>query len=545
MPKGPSVLRKLSALLAASALIATLGACATQETATESTITFAIEGANLSSGHMDIHSSQLDVASLVLRNAFDSLVAQDASGAFVPWLAKSWTISDDELTYTFQLRDDVTFHDGEPFNAEAVQANFDHVIAPETASAQAASLIGYAEEGGYYVGTEVLSEYEVAVNFSQPYAPFLQGLSLPQLGFYSPQVLEQSAADLKAGGPGITVGTGPFVLSEYTPDQELVFTANPDYNWAPEDSDHQGQAASDRLVIRILPETASRVGAITSGDADVAADFTPDMAAQVGEGVQTYAIEMPGVPYSLYINEADGVFADERVREAFSIGFDAEPAIESIYLGQFSRAWSILGPTTPNSYDSSLEGSWPYDADRANELLDAAGWIERDAEGYRTKEGERLSARWIAYTPVPDDRASLANFIQSDLKDIGFELVREILEPAQYMEFYGPRNFDVTDWAFSSPDADVLRSHLQTGGFQTVSTVTKPEVDAWLSEAVATSAPASRETLYQQIQQWNAEENLIVPLYVPSEITVAREGVSGLTFDLYGRASFYGATVTE
>jgi peptide/nickel transport system substrate-binding protein len=113
------------------------------------------------------------------------------------------------------------------------------------------------------------------------------------------------------------------------------------------------------------------------------------------------------------------------------------------------------------------------------------------------------------------------------------------------MEFYGPRNFDVTDWAFSSPDADVLRSHLQTGGFQTVSTVTKPEVDAWLSEAVATSAPASRETLYQQIQQWNAEENLIVPLYVPSEITVAREGVSGLTFDLYGRASFYGATVTE
>jgi len=552
MPRRTSLTRKISSIGAVIALAATLGACATDEAPAESTsseapaestISFAIEGANLSSGHMDIHSSQLDVASLVLRNAFDSLVAQDASGAFVPWLASSWTISEDELEYVFQLREDVTFHDGEPFNAEAVKANFDHVVSPETASAQAASLMGYAEDGGYYVGTEVLGEFEVAVTFSQPYAPFLQGLSLPQLGFYSPLVLKENAADLKAGGPGITVGTGPFVLSEYTPDQQLVFVANPDYDWAPTGSTHQGRAASDRLIISIVPETASRVGAISTGEADVAADFTPDMAAQVGADAQTFSIEMPGVPYSLYINEAVGVFADVRVREAFSLGFDAEPAISSIYQGQFSRAWSILGPTTPNSYDASLEGSWPYNPDKANELLDSAGWTARDSEGYRTKNGERLSARWIAYTPVPDDRASLANFIQSDLKEIGFELVREVLEPAQYMEFYGPRNFDLTDWAFSSPDADVLRSHLQTGGFQTVSSVTKPEVDQWLSDAVATSSPAAREALYQQIQQWNAEQVLIVPLYVPSEITVAGPGVTGLIFDLYGRASFYGATV--
>jgi peptide/nickel transport system substrate-binding protein len=542
MPQKLSALKKLASIAAAGALVASLGACAPQEVDASSTITFAIEGANLSSGHMDIHSSQLDVASLVLRNAFDSLVAQDSTGAFVPWLAESWTISEDELQYVFQLRDDVTFHDGEPFNAEAVKANFDHVVAPETASAQAASLIGFAEEGGYYLGTEVVSEYEVAVNFSQPYAPFLQGLSLPQLGFYSPLVLETNAADLKAGGPGITVGTGPFVLSEYVPDQELVFTANPDYDWPPADSTHQGRAASDTLIIRILPETASRVGAINSGDVDVAADFTPDMAAQVDVPAQTYSIEMPGIPYSLYINEADGVFSDVRVRQAFSIGFDVEPAVESIYLGQFSRAWSILGPTTPNSYDPSLEGSWPFDQDKAGQLLDAAGWTERDAEGYRTKGGVRLSARWIAYTPVPDDRATLANFIQQDLKDIGFELIREVLEPAEYMERYGPRNFDLTDWSFSSPDADVLRSHLQTGGFQTVSAVTKPEVDQWLSDAVGTSDPGAREALYQRIQQWNSVENVIVPLVVPSEITVAVDGVSGLTFDLYGRALFYGAT---
>lgn len=540
-----TTLKKSAALGAALALTVTLGACATQAPAQSSTITFAIEGANLSSGHMDIHSSQLDVASLVLRNTFDSLVAQDANGAFVPWLAQSWNISDDGLHYTFQLREDVTFHDGQPFNAEAVKANFDHVVDPETASAQSASLMGYAEEGGYYINTEVLGEFEVAVNFRQPYAPFLQGLSLPQLGFYSPQVLATSADNLKAGGPGITVGTGPFILTEYTPDQELVFTANPDYNWPPQGSAHQGRAASDILVIRILPETASRVGAITRGEVDVATDFTPNMASQLPEDVVVTSVELPGVPYSLYINEGNGVFSDQRVREAFSIGFDTQSAIDSIYEGQFSRAWSILGPTTPNSYDPALEGTWPFNPARANTLLDDAGWVDRDAEGYRVKDGLRLSARWIAYTPVPDDRASLADFIQSDLKKIGFELVREVLEPAQYMESYIPRAFDVTDWSFSSPDADVLRSHLQTGGFQTVSSVTKPEVDAWLDSAVATTDPVARKTLYTTIQQWNRDEVLIVPLFVPSEITAISSAVEGLTFDLYGRALFYGASVSE
>ncbi|WP_157156433.1 ABC transporter substrate-binding protein [Diaminobutyricimonas sp. LJ205] len=530
----------LAAVATASLLLA---GCATTGASDESTITFGIEGANLSDGHMDIHSTQLDVSSLVLRNTFDSLVAQNPDGSFAPWLAESWEISDDGLQYTFTLREDVTFHDGEPFNAEAVKANFDHVVADETASAQAASLIGYAKEGGYYVDTEVVDEFTVRVNFSQPYAPFLQGVSLPQLGFYSPKVLDEAQDELRAGGPDVTVGTGPFILTEFTPAQELVFEANPDYNWAPEGSEHQGKAASDRLVIRILPEQSTRAGALTSGEVDVIADVTPTMAGQIGDGFETTSVELPGIPYSLYINEANGVFADQKVREAFRIGFDLDAAIENIYGGQFDRAWSVLAPTTPNSYDASLEESWPFDAEKANQLLDEAGWTERDAEGYRVKDGQRLSAQWIAWTPVPDDKAALGDVIQSDLREIGFEIVREALEPAQYNELYGPRTFDITDWGFSSPDADVLRSHLHTGGFQTVSTVTKPELDAKLDAAVSTSDPAEREALYQEIQQWNNEQVLIVPLYVPSEITAANEKVSGLTFDLYGRASFYGATV--
>ncbi|MBG9885584.1 peptide ABC transporter substrate-binding protein, partial [Bacillus toyonensis] len=130
--------------------------------------------------------------------------------------------------------------------------------------------------------------------------------------------------------------------------------------------------------------------------------------------------EEPGLPYSLLLNEKHGVFADQRVREAFSRAVDVEAAVEKIFFGQFPRAWSILGPTTPG-YDASLEGTWSFDRKRADALLDEAGWTQRDADGIRTKDGKRLSARWIAWTPVPDDRAALANAIQSDLKAVGFE----------------------------------------------------------------------------------------------------------------------------
>jgi len=536
----PRSLRLTAALIATTALLAGCAAPGPAAPVAQD-LTFAIEGANLSAGHMDPHSSQLDVSALVGRNVLDSLVAQDLDGSFVPWLAKSWEISDDQLTYTFTLRDDVTFTDGEKFDAAAVKANFDHITAESTASAHAAAMLG---AGAAYKDTTVVDDYTVAVNFTTPYAPFLQAASTSLLGFYSPKVLESSADKLKTGGPDVTVGTGPFILESYTPDQELVYTANPDYNWAPENAAHTGPSEIENLTIRILPESSVRTGALTSDEVQVATNLTPSTISQVGDDFTVKSAEYPGIPYSIHINESYGVFADPLVRQAFSIGFDIDSAVDSIFFGQFKRAWSVLGPTTPNSYDPSLEGTWEYDADKANALLDEAGWTERDSEGYRTKDGERLSARWIAYTPIPDDRAALADVVQSDLKKIGFEIKREALEPAAYNEQYGPRTYDLTDWSFANVDADALRAHFHTGGFQNASTVSDPELDALLDDAVSTSDESVRTTLYQEVQQWNAANNLMVPIYVPSLLTGYSNTVKGLEWDLYGRPLFYGASIS-
>lgn len=525
----------LAALAAASALVLSSCAASDDPASGGGEVVWAIEGANLSNGHMDPQTSQLDVSGMVQRAVLDSLVFQESDGSFSPWLATEWEVSDDGTVYTFTLREDVTFHDGERFDAAAVKANFDRIADPATESAQAASMLG----GDFYAGTEVVDDFTVEVRFTQPYAPFLQAASTALLGFYSPAVLAESADLLKAGGPGVTVGTGPFELTEYTAEQELVYTRNADYAWGPNGA---GAAAFETLRVQLLPEASVRVGIVSGGEVDLASNIPPNLVSELAEGITVESLEYPGLPYSLYLNEDYGVFADERVRQAFARAIDVDAAVEEIYFGQFPRAWSILGSTTPG-YEPAVEGTWAFDADAAAALLDEAGWTERDTEGYRVKDGERLSARWIAWTPVPDDRAALGNAIQSDLKAVGFELIREVLEPGAYNEQYGPKTFDLTDWGFSGVDADLLRNHLHTDGFQNASQVSDPEIDALLEEAASTASVDARNDLYRQLQRWNAEYTAIVPLYSPALITAVGDGVDGLAFDLYGRPLFYEVTV--
>lgn len=538
---------RLTALaLGAALLLGTAGCAAEPAPVTGGTLTWAIEGGNLANGHLDPHSSQLDVSAYVQRNVFDSLVALGPDGAFHPWLATSWTVSDDGLEYVFQLRDDVTFHDGERFDAAAAVKNFEHIFAPGTASAQAASALG----GDTFAGAEATGEFELTLRTSAPYGPLLTNLSTAFAGFYSPKVLAEKTQDqLRAGGPGISVGTGPFVLSAYTPNQQLVFTRNEAYRWAPEGAANQGPAYLDRLVVRIIPEESGRAGAIAADEAQVAVNLTPNGIAQAGPEAVVQRTASPGLPYSAILNWRHGVFADQKVRQAFALGIDLDAAVAGAFQGAYDRAWSILSPSTPNAYDASLEGSRPHDAAAANALLDEAGWTARDEEGYRVKDGRRLSAEWLSWQPYPDERQALVDFLAADLKDLGFELVHEAVEGATYQSRYYTEaagfvlDFDITDWGFAYLDGDILRNHLHSAGYQNATTVADPALDALLDQAAASADPATRAGLYAQVQQWNAEQLAIVPLYLPQFAVASTAEVRGLAYDAFGWPLFQGASL--
>ncbi|KAB1653606.1 ABC transporter substrate-binding protein [Pseudoclavibacter chungangensis] len=564
-PGGPNRrTRRRGLAVVATALAIALGASACTSTGADGagsgepvdggTLSFAI--ASDLEGLLDPHSSQFDATSTALRNVFDSLVAVTPDGEVHPWLASSWTISEDGLEYVFQLRDDVTFHDGEPFDAAAAVANFDHIFAPETASAKIASDLG----GDRFAGAEATGDHELTIRLSEPFAPLLSALSTTYAGMYSPAALAGHSQDeLRAGGAGITVGSGPFSVADLLVGQELALTKNPDYAWPSDISANPGAAHLDGVTIRFIPEEAGRVGAVQSGETLVATDLTPKALEQIGrDAVTTQLTTAPGLPWSAILNwdrnalhpeSGPGVFADVRVRQAFQLGIDLDAAVQAAFGGGLERPWSILSPTTPNAYDPAVEGTWAHDPARAEALLDEAGWTERDAEGYRVKDGQRLHIDWLKWIDGNEDKVALVNFLIEDLKQIGIELVYE--ETDAYADRWrvdgvNVYDWDITDWSFSSISADgALRSHLSTEGFQNASRVADPEIDRLLDEAVATTDPAEQAAIYAKIQEWNVQNVAIVPLFPLQTAVVMAPSVQGVQFDSFGRPDFQGAWITS
>src|SRR5205085_1265237 len=146
----------------------------------------------------------------------------------------------------------------------------------------------------------------VRINLSQPFAPLLQSLSTAYLGFYPPNILKSDVAKLAAGGPDITVGTGPFKLTGYVAGQQLTFTKNPDYQWGPANATHTGPAHPDKLIYRILPENAVRAGALTSGEVDVAENVSPtDLGGlRSNPSIKVTETDAPGLPYVIFLNHS-------------------------------------------------------------------------------------------------------------------------------------------------------------------------------------------------------------------------------------------------
>ncbi len=190
----------------------------------------------------------------------DPLVWQKEPGVYTPGLATEWSVNEDATEYRFKLREDVKFHDGTPFNAEAVKFTFDRIVNPDTKAQSAFSNIGPYKE------TEIVNDYEVIVRFNTGYAPFLDSLSGATLVPVSP------TAQQRVGNEnwGITefVGTGPFKFESMVLNQEVVMVRNPDYNWGPEWMGQTGPANVDKLIYKFIEEPATRTAALETGEID-------------------------------------------------------------------------------------------------------------------------------------------------------------------------------------------------------------------------------------------------------------------------------------
>ncbi|WP_261566745.1 ABC transporter substrate-binding protein [Frankia gtarii] len=475
----------------------------------------------------DLHVSVSTLSALTLRAVYDSLVNLRTDGTVEPWLAKSWKVSDDGLSYTFVLRDDVTFHDGTPFNAQAVKANLDHVVAPATKSRNARTLLGP------YQRTEVVDDHTVVVRLGSAYSPLLNGLASAYLGFHSPAVLRAHAADIASGGKAV-VSTGPFEFTQLTPGQRAVFTRRKGYRWAPKSLRDQGEAYLDQYTVEFLTDDATRIGALTSGQLDVADQVPATRLAQLrGQaGITLISRDQVGAPFTYALNTTKPPFNERDVRLAVQAGVDVRSITKGLFLGAYNNGWSALSSSTPG-YTRSVENTWKYDKNRAIGLLQKAGYTATDGAGYRTRNGQRLSAT-LAYAAefTTEEQKNYHTALKDALKQIGIELVLRPLDTAGIVQALGSGDYNVGAGAATATDASILRtlfysSKLPADGGANVTRIKDAEIDGWLDEALRTQDPATQNALYAKVQRKVIAEAFILPTFIGKRTYGLRDRVRG------------------
>jgi peptide/nickel transport system substrate-binding protein len=446
----------------------------------------------------------------VVRNAFDSLVAIDYDESIHPWLADSWERSEDGLSYTFKLRRDVKFHDGEPFNAAAVKANFDKITgdkeyAPSTAKSTFQTL----------KSTEVVDEFTVRTVLSEPTANWLNTLASLQGSQISPKSLQNP--NVAAGGVGIA-GTGPFILTEVVEGSELRFKRNEDYNWPSSLASHAGPAYLDELVVKVVSEPNVRAGLLTSGEVDAIAQVAPADIAQF-DGVDGFQFEWKPSnvsPWSLYFNVTGDNSKDVRVRRALREAVDLNPIIDTVLQGSSDRAWSIVGPQSP-FYDAKYENAYGGNVEEANKLLDEAGWTgPRDSEGYRTNAaGQRLTIRLIATEPKPPLSTVLEAYQAEARTNAGIDVDLQFRDEGTVDVVRESNTYEAFPRAVGGVDIGVVLEKIyETGGAINGPKLEDPQVDGWLADGRGALDNDSRKAAYDKVAQFALIDQVTtLPLY--------------------------------
>jgi peptide/nickel transport system substrate-binding protein len=468
-------------------------------------------------------------ARLLVWNSFEALFTHDDKGDYVPWLATGYESAPDGLSYTVRLRTGVTFHDGETFDASAVKANFDQLLADGYNPALKAVQLRNLKD------VEVVDASTVRINLTRPDVLILDFLATPQGAQISPKSL-QNAKNLKAGGVDV-VGTGPFVLESYTAGQQVVYRKNPAYDWAPATAGHTGAAYLDTVTYRFLKESSVRVGALTSGQVQVieGVPATDEPLITANRQLRLDRSLNSGSAYAYYLNVDNAPFDDLRVRQAFREAVDVQAVLDSVYRGTATRAWSIVSPSG-RFYDKAFEGTYGGDATKANALLDQAGWTTRDAEGFRTKDGRRLTVRLVQNAPfVRDRRDVLAQAVQAAVKQsAGIDLNVQLVDQGTATAALNDGAYEVFDNSRADTDAGAaLNLLLHSQGAINRTHLDSADLDSLLDRGQATADPAQRLQIYQDVQRYVVQDQAIVlPLYAPQDQLAAAATVGGTGFEL-------------
>lgn len=427
-----------------------------------------------------------------------------------PALAESWTVSDDGLAYAFKIREGVTFHDGTPLDAKAVETNFLRQLDPENPLHQ--DNFPYVEIVFAEVATvEATGDFELTITLNRPITLLPANLAVFAGGIVSPTALETYGADYSQHA----AGTGPFKVESWTKDVELVLVANEDY-WG-------GRPALDRVVFRTIADDTVRIAELTTGGIDVAnqIDFKDVTSVEADENLQLITGPFWNVQF-MGLNQSVAPFDNLQFRQALQYAINKQNISDAVFYNNYTLG---AGPIAPGllGYDESLATTYSYDPEQAMALIAESGVTELSFDLYN-----RTNSFW----PI------LGQLIQADLAEVGLTANLISLEDAAFFDSLntpGKVGAFLNDWTWDNGDPDnIIYSLYASPRAESRLGLSNDAIIDLTAQAQTESDPAAREALYQQIQATLLEESVSVFLGYPSRAIGTVNGVTGLVLSPIG-----------
>jgi peptide/nickel transport system substrate-binding protein len=440
----------------------------------------------------------------VAATIFGSLVWIDRKWQPQPYLAESWTVGQDQKSYTFKLRRNVKWHDGKPFTAADVQYTFQEVLAKYHPSSKAVF--------DRVTAVETPDPHTVVVKLKQPFGPFLQLMTVWSAPIL-PRHLYEGTDVLKSPHNLKPVGTGPFKFHEWTRGDRIVVVRNDDYF-------EPGQPYLDRIVFKMIPDVHARTIALETGEVDYVQDyfFGKEDYARLSK-VKGLVFEADAdVPANelLMFNVRKAPLGERKVRQALAHAIDRKLLVERVNAGLGNPGHSAIDSrlTWAHNPEVDYEKLYPYNVARANALLDEAGFA-------RKPDGTRFPLR-LTFDVRRAGFARTAEVIRDQLRAVGIPVQLEGVERA-----------DMVDKVFMNWDFDMTIQNLTTGGdpaigvqriylckdvrkapFVNATGYCNKEVDELFERGASSADPAERGTAYRKAQVLLAQD---IPTLVLTE----------------------------
>ncbi|MCP1854565.1 MULTISPECIES: ABC transporter substrate-binding protein [unclassified Bradyrhizobium] len=455
------------------------------------------------------------------RQYSDNLVARSDDGKIAPWLAESWTISDDKKVYTFEIKPNVKFTDGTALDAQAIADNINGWLSndPDLRNPTAAPYLSDSFESA-----KAIAPLTLQVTLKVPFEPLLNVFAQSSQGILSPTALKRGLA-VNCENP---VGSGPFIVDKWRHGREVTFRRNPDYNWAPATAKHQGPAYVDGISWKFLPDQTVRYGSLITGETDAIYDIPAIAWKDANSRFPVLRHITGGTPLRLALYAARPPFDDVLVRKAFAYSTDRKAAVDTSFLGSLPfEGNGALSQSSPE-YLHELGRAYAYDIRKANQLLDQAGWTERDRNGVRVKNGNSLTVR-ISYSNAflkPDGEQAL-QVIQQQARAAGFDVRLQPTNPADFFagRNLGPDDYEIVLLYWVAPGAEIFRISWkpdQNGEPNRFNPSRFQDSALWevIQRAEQDFSSAERKGLYQQAERKIVDEAPVIGFTV-LDVTLA------------------------